>query len=125
MKNIIFAFGLLLISTALISQESYTEFIINDDKVVVNFNSKMEFMDLANLKSELERAGIMLEFTELKFNDENKLQNIGFRVESEILGVYGSANRNSLTKNDSFGFEIYSGKGDVNFGTGQVQKVSK
>jgi hypothetical protein len=46
MKNIIFAFGLLLISTALISQESYTEFIINDDKVVVNFNSKMEFMDL-------------------------------------------------------------------------------
>lgn len=125
MKSIILSLGILAISTSLFSQQSYSEFIINDEKVVVNFNSKMEFADLVNLKSELERAGITLEFAELKFNDENKLQDIAFRVESKILGVYGAANKKSLTKDDSFGFEINSGVGDVHFGTGQVQKVLK
>jgi hypothetical protein len=122
MKNIIFAFGLLLISTALTSQESYTEFIINDDKVVVNFNSKIEFADLVNLKSELEKKGITIEFTELKFNDENKLQDIAFSVNCND-GFSGTASKKHLTKNETVGFYRYYLE-DGGFGTGNVEKVS-
>jgi hypothetical protein len=115
--------GILLACSPLFSQEKYTEFVINKEIIEVNFNGKVKFEDLVQLKSELKNVGITLEYKELKFNDQNRLQDISFIVVSES-GFSGSAKKRQLTNDDTIGFYSYS-QGKGGFGTGDVKIGSK
>lgn len=92
------------------------------DLTEVIFTPKMRMDDLNQLKYDMSRKGISLQYDNVKFNDAGDLVGIKFRVR-EMNGVKGTAGTDDLLNAEKFGFRIDRTKGaKAPFVVGSLEK---
>jgi hypothetical protein len=72
-------------------------------QVAVYFNRKTTFTQLANIKQDVLKDGLILEYDRLEFDKEGYLTKISFHVDCEGY-TWGSATDDNLPNDYSFGF---------------------
>lgn len=72
------------------------------DNVLVVFNNKLKFEDLARIKTDMNLKGVSLDYLNLEFGESGELAFIKFKVEFKD-GFKGSASKKIYSK-DNFGF---------------------
>jgi len=72
-------------------------------KVAVFFNRKTSFTQLAAIRQDLTKDGIVLNYEKLEFDKNGELLKISFHVDCKD-GFSGSASSESLTEDYNFGF---------------------
>jgi hypothetical protein len=105
MKSLLLSCALLAtsVSAAPVPTGSQPAAVKATSKVAVFFNRKTTFAQLAAVKQDLTKDGIVLEYEKLEFAKNGDLLKISFHVDCKD-GFAGSASSESLTDDYSFGF---------------------
>jgi len=91
-----------------------------NERIEVIFTRNMKINDLVKVKSDLEEQGITLSYKLLRFDDEDRLSGIAFKVDCHD-GFKGSASNTSLRYDDRIGFyRDYRPGSSSPFGTGKL-----
>ena len=102
--KLLLLWGTLLAAPALASVPVPAPIIVTPPKqVAVYFTRKTTFTQLAAIKQEVLKDGIVLEYDRLEFDKNGYLAKIAFHVDCEGY-TWGSAIEDELTDNSSFGF---------------------
>lgn len=116
----------LLVLLTLLSSYSFAQnsskIATNDktNRIEVGFNNTFTFDQLVELKNDLKKKGITLDYQKLEFDEFGGLVSINFEVDFHD-GYDGSGSTISLKKNSSFGFyRDYSENAISSFGTGDL-----
>ena len=98
--------------------------IPGNDVVEVVFTPNMRMDDLDQLKYDMSRKGISLQYDNVKFNDAGDLVAVKFRVR-DSSGTKGTAGTDDLLNAEKFGFRIDRTKGaKVPFSTGSLERAT-
>lgn len=90
-------------------------------RIEVIFNRKTELNDLAKIKLDLAKKGIVLDYRKIEFDKYGDLISLYFTVDCKD-GFSGSAESASLTNQSKFGFYRDYSKGVVSpFGVGNLE----
>lgn len=95
----------------------------NDSKIEVVFNRKLDFNDIVKIKLDLSQKGIIINFKQLEFDEQGKLNGIDFFVDCKD-GFSGGAKASGkeLGNERPFGFvRDYSENANSPFGTGYLK----
>ena len=105
MKSLLLSCALLTTSVSAAPLPNNTQFTATKatTKVAVFFNRKTTFAQLATIKQDLIKDGIVLNYEKLEFDQSGDLLKISFQVDCKD-GFSGSATSESLTDDYSFGF---------------------
>lgn len=94
------------------------------DRIEVVFTNKLTFDSLVVIKNDLKARGIIINYTNLEFDNRNQLLSIYCEVDCKdgFKGSFGANLLNSKNKNKRFGFyRDFSKKANSPFGTGLLE----
>ncbi|MEQ8425131.1 MAG: hypothetical protein RIA63_10510 [Cyclobacteriaceae bacterium] len=95
----------------------------NNERIEIIFNNSLNSNDLDDIKMNLKKRGITINYTSLEFDESKKLKGIAFSVDCHD-GFSGSASMKPVGDQKVFGFyRDYSDEYAVSpFGTGHIGK---
>ena len=95
--------------------------IAQDDRLEVTFNRQMTFEDLSEIKDQLAKKDILIEYKSLEFDENGGLSSLKFDVDCKD-GFKGGASNNRIYNDTKWGFfRDYSENSTSPFGTGTIQ----
>ena len=102
--NLLLLWGTLLASPTLASVPApATSYATTPKMVAVYFTRKTTFTQLATIKQDVLKDGIVLEYDRLEFDKDGYLAKITFHVDCDGY-TWGSATEDALADNSNFGF---------------------
>jgi hypothetical protein len=124
MKNIskvlLFLFAFTILSGFGPSTDPSHGLTVENERIEVIFNSKVDFNDLVNIKLELSEHGIYLDYKRIVYDDYGQLREISFEVDCND-GFSGSARSDKIENHFKFGFyRDYAEGAKSAFGTGYL-----
>ncbi|MCW3117439.1 MAG: hypothetical protein JWM28_1521 [Chitinophagaceae bacterium] len=123
MKKLFSLCILAIVITPIFSFKDSATLIKHDSKVEVIFNRQLDFNDIVKIKLDLSQKGIVINYNQLGFDKEGKLNAIDFFVDfKDGFSGGASASGNKLNNLKSFGFvRDYSENAKCPFGTGYIK----
>ena len=122
MKTVIFSIIIIVSLSTPIKNEFLPLAIEGKNRVEIVFDRKMSFDDLVNIRRDLKKKGIDLEFKELSFDKYQKLEGISFQVDCND-GFSGASGVSILGRKDFGFFRDYTERVKVPFGVGNIKDL--
>ncbi|MFY0593707.1 hypothetical protein [Roseivirga sp.] len=93
-----------------------------EENIEVIFDRKMTFEELVEIRSDLKKKGIDLDYSNLSFDNNHRLKSISFEVDCKD-GFSGKADRSSLGSKPFGFFRNFDQGVKVPFGVGYINEL--